>query len=168
MRSERVSARNTMKRAGWTLLAGMVLLAASPLAGQSSRTNFFVAVKGPTWGPDRPAVSAADTHCHDMAYSEGMGHLTWHVYLNGTSEHGEEGQIARARIGEGPWYNFRGVEIAANLDQLHSDGNNLSAESALTAYGQPVPEGVVIPTGSQLDGGDFSLGGPFFCFGLSG
>ena len=167
MRPKRVSARKLTKRAVWALVAGMVLFSAPPLAGQSEKMNFFVVVRGSSGGANTPAIWATDARCQNTAYGEGFGHLTWRVYLNGTAADGEEGEIARSRIGEGPWYNFRGAEIAADLDQLHSDGNNLSAESAVTVYGQPVPEGVLeIPPGSQLDGGGFSREGPFFCFGV--
>ena len=149
------------------LVVGMALFAAPPLAGQSQKMNFFVALEGPSWGADRPPVGVSDAFCHDEAYGEGFGHLTWRAYLTGTSADGEADQIARARVGAGPWFNFFGVEIAADLDQLHSDANNLSVESAITVRGQTAPEGVLeIPSGSQLDGTDFSREGPFFCFGV--
>ena len=57
--------------------------------------------------------------------------------------------------------------IAEDVAQLHSDDNNLWLQSAVTVRGQTAPEGVLeIPMGSQLDGGDFSRDGPFFCVGL--
>jgi hypothetical protein len=109
----------------------------------------------------------SDSQCTDLAYPEGFGHLNWRAYLTGTAADEEQGQIARARIGQGPWYNFYGVEIAADLDQLHSDDNNLWLESAVTVKGQGLAEGALeIPAGSQLDGSDFSRDGPFFCFGV--
>ncbi len=149
------------------LIVAMFFFAASPLAGHSSRMNFFVALEGPSYGANRPPVVVSDAFCYDEAYGEGLGHLTWRAYLTGTSADGEADQVARERIGEGPWYNFNGVEIAADLDQLHSDSNNLSVESAVTVRGQTAPEGVLeIPPGSQLDGTDFSREGPFFCFGV--
>ena len=149
------------------LIVAMVFFVASPLAGQSSRMNFFVALEGPSYGANRPPVGVSDAFCYDEAYGEGIGHLTWRAYLTGTAEDGEGDQIGRDRIGGGPWYNYRGDEIAADLDQLHSDSNNLSVESAITVRGQTAPEGVLeIPSGSQLDGTDFSREGPFFCFGF--
>ncbi len=163
MNPERFSARNMTKRMGWALMVGMVLFSAPPLAGQTQSMNFFVIVQGSTRASSSPAIYSTDARCQDAGYTEGFGHLTWRVYLTGTAADGEEGQIARGRIGEGPWFNARGVEIAANLDQLHSDGNNLSAETALTIYSQAVAEGLLeIPPGSQMDGGDFSREGPFF------
>ena len=149
------------------LIVAMVFFAASPLVGQSTLMNFFVALEGPSYGADRPPVGVTDAFCHDEAYGEGFGHLGWRAYLTGTSADGEAEEIARARIGEGPWYNYDGVQIAADLDQLHSDSNNLSVESAVTVRGQRAPEGgLEIPPGSQMDGTDFTREGPFFCFGL--
>ncbi len=155
------------RKMGRALAVGMVLFYALPLAGQTQNMNFFVAVEGATWGANRGAVMVSDSQCTDLAYPEGFGHLNWRAYLTGTAADEEQAQIARERIGQGPWYNFYGVEIAADLDQLHSDDNNLWLESAVTVKGQGLPEGAFeIPAGSQLDGSDFSRAGPFFCFGV--
>jgi hypothetical protein len=167
MRSEVVNAQGIATRMAWTVLVGMALFAAPPLAGQSSQMNFFVALEGPSWGANRPPIGVSDAFCFDEAYAEGFGQLTWHAYLTGTAADGEGDHVARERIGAGPWFNFYGVEIAANLDQLHSDENNLWLESAVTVRGQTAAEGALeIPPGSQLDGSDFSREGPFFCFGV--
>lgn len=167
MRSEAVSAPSISTRMVWTVVAGMALFAAAPLAGQSQKMNFFVAFEGPSWGANRPPIGVSDAFCFDEAYAEGFGQLTWHAYLTGTAADGEASQVARARIGEGPWFNYYGVEIATNLDQLHSDDNNLWIESAVSVRGQTAPEGVLeISPGSQLNGTDFSREGPFFCFGV--
>ena len=129
--------------------------------------NFFLVIQGPTFGADRGPVGVSDTHCYNLAYAEGFGHLTWHVYLTGTSADEEAGEVARERIGKGPWYNYYGIMIAKDLDQLHSDEINLWLESAVTVKGETAPEGVLeIPWGSELDGGDFSRDGPFLCFGV--
>ena len=144
------------------LIVGMALFAASPLAGQSTRMNFFVALEGPTWGANRPPVGVSDAQCTDLAYPQGLGHLNWRAYL---TNDGDEANTARLRIGTGPWFNFYGVEIAADLAQLHSDGNILSLETAVTVKGQ-APPALEIPAGSELDGGDYSRQGPFFCFGV--
>ena len=149
------------------LIVGMALFAASPLAGQSTRMNFFVALEGPTWGANQPPVGVSDAQCTDLAYAPGFGHLTWRAYITGTAAEGEEDQVAGGRIGAGPWYNYHGDLIAENLDQLHSDANSLSIESAVTVEGRSLPDGTLeIPPGSQLDGTDFARQGPFFCFGL--
>lgn len=143
----------------------------SPLPGlaQSPDMNFFVAVEGASWGADQPALEVSDTQCTDLGYAQGYGHLTWRAYLNGTAADGEGDQVARNRIGQGPWFNYYGVLIAEDLAQLHSDDNNLWSESAVTVVGEYPPEGSLeIPTGSQLDGSLFTRAGPFFCFGVPG
>ena len=149
------------------LIVGTTLIAASPLAWQSTRMNFFVAPEGPNWGANQPPVGVSDAQCTDLAYAPGFGHLAWRAYLTGTAADGEEDQVAKGRIGAGPWYNYHGDLIAENLDQLHSDANSLSIESAVTVEGRSLPDGTLeIPPGSQLDGTDFARQGPFFCFGL--
>ena len=45
---------------------------------------------------------------------------------------GDAGVSARDRIGKGPWTNAKGVVIAKNLDDLHSDHNNLTKQTALS------------------------------------
>jgi hypothetical protein len=167
MRSKGINAPDMTRGMGWALVVGMALFAAPPLSAQSQNMNFFVAEQGPSWGANRPGVDVSDAQCTDLGYPEGYGHLNWRAYLTGTAADSEEAKIARERIGPGPWYNYHGVEIATNLDQLHSDGNNLSLETAVTVKGRAFPEGTLeIPTGSELDGGDYSRQGPFFCFGV--
>lgn len=169
MRGEPDGTSDGATRLWAALVTWMVLFAVPPLAGQSSAMNFFVVLQGPTWGTDLAPVGVADAHCQELGYGEGFGHLAWRAYLTGTAADGEEDEIARDRIGEGPWYNYYRVVIAENVAQLHSDANNLWFESAVTVRGQTAPEGSFeIPEGSQLEGGDFSRDGPFFCFGVPG
>ncbi len=166
MRSDLVSAPAKPLKMGWALVVGLMLLSAAPVAGQSQNMNFFVAVQGPSWGATRPAVEVSDAQCTDLGYPEGFGHLNWRAYLTGTEADGEAEKVARERIGTGPWYNYYGVEIATDLSQLHSDGNSLSYETAVTVKGQGAPDSLEIPAGSELDGGDYLRQGPFFCFGV--
>jgi len=143
------------------LAATAFLPAGLAAQGQPSQNmNFFVAPTGPTVRPGQAALGLADQLCGTLAYAQGFGHLQWRAYLN------EGSQVARNRIGSGPWYNYYGVPIAESLAQLHSDDNNLWAESAVTVTGEYAPQGFVIPLGSQLDGGDFTPRGPFLCFGV--
>jgi hypothetical protein len=149
------------------LAAAVVLAPPTAASAQDLNMSFFVAPEGPSWGADQPALSVADQHCADLAYAQGYGHLTWHAYLNGSDAEGEGDQIARDRIGSGPWYNFYGVLIAENVEQLHTDDNNLWEESAVTVTGEYPPEGeLTIVWGSELDGGLYDRSGPYFCFGF--
>jgi hypothetical protein len=163
--------RASLLPARWALSVGLgavVLLAGSgrALEAQDSGMNFFVAPSGPTYGQTQPALRLNDQHCADLAYPLGFGHLRWAVYLNGVEADGEGGQVARDRIGPGPFINYYGAVIAENVAQLHSDENNLNAETAVTVTGDYAPDGFVIPKGSELDGSDFTRQGPFFCFGF--
>jgi len=65
---------------------------------------------------------------------------------------------ARDRIGSGPWYNYNGVMIARNVDDLYSDNNDLTKQTQLNEKGQITngrgddPNMHDILTGSQLNG----------------
>lgn len=66
---------------------------------------------------------------------------------------------AKDRIGTGPWFNAKGVMLAANLDQLHSrkgdaevfldeKGNKINGQWS----GSPSPNQHDILTGTKADG----------------
>lgn len=139
-----------------TRLFGVALLLAVaitvPAATQSSNMSFFITSAGPGDGANLGGLDGADRHCQMLA---GGGEKTWRAYLSTT---GAGGVNARDRIGSGPWHNYGGVEIASNVDNLHSDDNNLTKETQLNEMGQIVngrgdtPNMHDILTGSQLDG----------------
>jgi hypothetical protein len=53
---------------------------------------------------------------------------------------GNQKQVdARDRIGKGPWYNVKGVEIAASVDELHSENPKMSKVTNLTEKGEVNP-----------------------------
>ena len=152
----------THTRFRWAALAAVATLS-SPVgssAQASTQMNFFVASQSAAFGADQPALVVADQVCATLGYGAGLGNLTWKAYLS------EGRERARDRIGSGPWYNYYGVLIAESLAQLHSDGNNLWEESAVTEAGDYPPEGLALPKGSELDGSLYTRAGPFFCFGL--
>jgi hypothetical protein len=99
-----------------------------------------------------------------LAAAAGAGNKTWRAYLSLT--HPALTINARDRIGTGPWYNQKGVLIARNVEELHSDSNNITGATALTEKGNminPVPRGNApnrhdILTGSQPDGTAFPAG----------
>ena len=68
---------------------------------------------------------------------------------------------ARDRIGKGPWQNVKGAMIAKDVADLHSAGNNLTKETALTEKGEvnngigDKPNRHDVLTGSQPDGTAF-------------
>lgn len=104
---------------------------------QTKKMSFFVTSAGPGNGADLGGLAGADRHCQALAESVGAGKRTWHAYLSTTAVGGGKTISARDRIGRGPWYNAKGVRIAANLDELHRD-NNLNKATALTEKGEVV------------------------------
>jgi hypothetical protein len=141
-------------------LSLLALLTPVGLQAQNIEMNFFVAAEGASWGADQSALYVSDTQCNDLAYARGFGHFEWRAYLSD----GEE--TARDRIGSGPWINYYGVVIAESVEQLHSNENNLSAETAVTQEGEYAPESLALPAGSKLEGSLYDRAGPFFCFGV--
>ena len=65
---------------------------------------------------------------------------------------------ARDRIGSGPWYNAKGIAIAQNLEDLHSENAKTGKEGSLNEKGGEVngrgdaPNMHDIITGSTLNG----------------
>ena len=134
------------------------------------RMSFFLTSTGPGNGADLGGLTGADRHCQMLAAAVGVGNHTWRAYLN-TSASGDQPAInARDRIGDGPWYNSKGVRIAQNVADLHSDAKadsdryrrqNLTKETQLSEKGEVIngrgdtPNRHDILTGSQLDGSAF-------------
>jgi hypothetical protein len=146
------------------VLAGTALLTLSPLAGASAEQagmSFLVTSVGSGKGADLGGTAGADAHCQALAEAVGAGGKTWHAYL---STSGDGAQNARDRIGAGPWVNAKGEQIAANVDELHSDANKLTKATALTEKGEIVkgrgdqPNQHDVLTGSQPDGTAFAAG----------
>jgi hypothetical protein len=150
------------------LLAGAAMLfAAIPGAqAQDNPMSFFVTSVGPGKGGDLGGLEGADAHCQALAEAAGAGGKTWRAYL---STSGEGAVNARDRIGSGPWVNAKGVEIAANVDELHAETNKINKETALDENGNMVkgrgdePNQHDILTGSQRDGTAFPAGEDMTC-----
>src|SRR6185503_20682670 len=85
-------------------------------------------------------LAGADATCQRLAAAAGQGNRTWRAYL---STQGQGAVNARDRIGNGPWFNAKGVRIAANLADLHGDverdRNLLQIETTLTEKGEAIP-----------------------------
>jgi hypothetical protein len=138
-------------------LAGACALLAlgGMLAGASAQDapmTFFVTSTGPGDGANLGGLAGADAHCQSLAAAAGAGELTWRAYL------GAEGVDPRDRIGQGPWHNANGVQIAENVEALHSDANAINKDNGLTETGEVVngrgddPNRHDILTGANADG----------------
>jgi hypothetical protein len=139
------------------VIAGFVLALMAPTSSkvdaQGNTMSFFITSAGPGKGGDLGGIAGADAHCAALAKAAGApGNRVWRAYLSTDKEH------AKDRIGTGPWFNAKGVQVASSVADLHSDNNKLSKDNSLTEKGAVVngrgdkPNQHDILTGSNLDG----------------
>lgn len=128
-------------------------------AGEMAVTlGFFVSSDTSKTG-NLGGLAGADSRCQTLANAAGFTKKTWHAYLS--AEHGDgAGPVnARDRIGTGPWYNAKGVLVAADVASLHArkgdaevfldeHGNKINGQWP----GSPAPVEHDILTGSKEDG----------------
>lgn len=125
---------------------------ASEVDAQGNTMSFFITSTNAGKGGDLGGLAGADAHCAVLAKAAGAGNRQWRAYLSTATVH------AKDRIGAGPWFNAKGVQVATNAADLHSDNNKLSKENSLTEKGAVVngrgdtPNQHDILTGSNLDG----------------
>ena len=90
-----------------------------------------------------------------------MGSKTWRAYLSveRDADNGNRPTDARSRIGNGPWFNAKGVMVASNVTELHTrkgDSTVFVDERGQPINGQwtgsPAPVEHDIMTGSAADG----------------
>ena len=108
-------------RQGLILAAAVVLTLQSGALLAQSKTplGFFITSAGTGDGANLGGMAGADAICQKLAAAAGAGNRTWRAYLSGV-ENGEPVN-AHDRIGPGPWYNAKGVEIAQNVAELHGE-----------------------------------------------
>lgn len=144
-----------------TRIALLALLIATPLAAQQNTMSFFITSAGPGDGANLGGLAGADAKCKQLADASGVAGAsgkTWHAYLSAKASGGQPAVNAKDRIGNGPWYNAKGVMVAQNVADLHSDNNKLGKENSLTEKGMPVngrgdtPNQHDILTGSLMTG----------------
>jgi hypothetical protein len=149
-----------MTKRRWILVSVLAALAApgAAMAQDASKMSFFITSVGSGKGGDLGGLEGADKHCQQLASAVGAGNKTWRAYLSAAPQGGKPAVHARDRIGKGPWFNAKGVQVAANVDDLHSDNNKLSKENSLTEKGTVVngrgdtPNQHDILTGSTAEG----------------
>jgi hypothetical protein len=138
-----------------TLLLILLLGAAvaAPMLAQNQPMSFFVSSTGSGNGGNLGGLDGADKLCQSLAAKAGAGSRTWRAYLSTSNPDVH----ARERIGTGPWHNAKGVLIAANVAELHSDKANINNDTALDEQGRPInaqgaPNRHDILTGSTVEG----------------
>ena len=134
---------------------GVVLIAmvSRPITAQGQSMSFFVSSTGPGMGGNLGGLAGADKHCQTLAAKAGAGNRTWRAYLSTSMPDVN----ARDRIGTGPWHNAKGILIASNIEELHSEKANINNDTALDEQGRTInsqgaPNRHDILTGSTVDG----------------
>ena len=151
------------KRLLWAcaLVAATVVTASQFSLSQqapASGVTFFITSAGTGDGANLGGLAGADAHCQKLAAAAGSTGRTWRAYLSAAGSGNQAAVNARDRIGRGPWQNVKGVVVATNVDDLHSDKNKLSKENSITEKGATVngrgdtPNTHDILTGSDMNG----------------
>jgi len=134
---------------------------AQPTPPQFPNMTFFITSVGGPQGANFGGLEGADRHCQTLAAKAGAGGKTWRAYLSTQAVGGATAVNARDRIGKGPWVNATGVQIAASVEDLHSDNNKLTAATSVAETGRLIPSRLYtvnqhdILTGTQADGTAF-------------
>ena len=134
--------------------AAALVAACASMMPEDKSMSFFITSTNPGQGGNLGGLSGADAHCQKLATAAGAGNKTWRAYVSTENPP----MNARDRIGKGPWYNAKGVMIAANLDDLHGAGNKIDKANGLNEKGGATngrgdtPNTHDIMTGSTPDG----------------
>lgn len=134
----------------------------------AEKLSFFITSAGTGNGANLGGLDGADKHCQGLATAVGSK-KTWRAYLSAAPADGKPAVNAKDRIGKGPWYNAKGVMVAKDVADLHSDSNKLSKENSITEKGEVVngrgdtPNQHDMLTGSQMDGTAFTDGADHTC-----
>ena len=148
--------------------------ATGPAKEAQAKMGFFITSHGPGDGAKLGGLAGADAHCQKLAGAAGAGDRTWRAYLSAGSSGDQPAVNARDRIGAGPWHNAKGVQVAGDVADLHSENNRLSKENSLTELGEVVkgrgdtPNEHDILTGTREDGSAFNDGDDHTCQNWTG
>lgn len=128
--------------------------------------TFFVTSVGIGNGGNLGGLAGADSHCQMLAQAAGAaGNKTWHAYLSTQASGNQPAVNARDRIGQGPWHNAIGAEVAPNLVELHGEsgqGSPVTRTVALNEKGRLVDKHDIL-TGTQSNGMAFTDGMDHTC-----
>lgn len=130
-------------------LATLTAVKEAPLPPPANRMSFFVTSRSPEHGGKLGGLAGADRLCQNLAKAAGAGDRTWRAYLS-TSFKEQPAVNAGDRIGAGPWYNAKGLQVARGFADLHTR-KGLDPALLLTERGE-VAANVKILTGTRPDG----------------
>jgi hypothetical protein len=142
----------SMRKTLTVFILALCAAVAAPMFAQN-QLSFFVSSTGSGNGGNLGGVAGADKLCQSLAAKAGAGARTWRAYLSTSNPDVH----ARDRIGTGPWHNAKGVLIASNVAELHSEKANINNDTALDEQGRPInaqgaPNRHDILTGSTVEG----------------
>ena len=108
-----------------------------PEAGMSTTESSFFVSSDKSMTGNLGGLDGADARCDRLAKAADLPTHEWRAYLS--VEKGENGEAvnARDRIGQGPWVNVKGVEVAADLDALHMRTGD--ADVFIDEHGEKIP-----------------------------
>lgn len=147
------------------LVSLIAILGALPAAAQiDSSLGFFITSVGLGKGGNLGGLAGADAHCLKLAGEAGSTRSNWRAYLSTQAVGTVPAVNARDRIGTGPWFNAKKVQVAESVADLHSPDNRLNKANSLTEAGAVVkgrgdsPNQHDILTGSHADGTAYVAG----------
>ena len=133
--------------------------AQAPQPPQFPNMSFFITSTPGANGANFGGLEGADQHCQTLAARAGAGAKTWRAYLSQQAMGGKTAINARDRIGNGPWQNVAGVQIAASVADLHDPAKaNINVNTGLTETNRMVMSRLFmvnyhdILTGTNADG----------------
>ena len=130
---------------------GVLVIGLTACSGREM--SFFVTSARTGDGGNLGGLAGADAHCLKLATAAGSRKREWRAYLSATATSTTGAVNARDRIGLGPWFNSKGIEIAATLDDLHGPTNKLGGRTSVDEHLNFVPANEHdILTGSNADG----------------
>src|SRR5262245_29608702 len=118
-----------MKKHFATAVIVILSIGATAAFAQTPTPNmsFFITSSNPKGG-NLGGLVGADALCQSLARAVGSN-KAWRAYLSTSTVD------AKTRIGNGPWFNFKGQQIASSVADLHSANNKISAATSLTEKG---------------------------------
>ena len=146
--------------------------ATEPAREEQAKLGFLITSRGPGDGANLGGLVGADALCRMPAEAAGAGDRTWRARLSAGPSGNQPAVNARDRIGADPWHNAKGVQVAGDVADSHSENNKLSKDNSLTKQGGngrgDTPNEHDILSGTQDDGSAFSDGEDDTCGNWTG
>ena len=104
----------------------------------NSSPSFFVSSTRSSTG-NLGGLRGADATCQSLAAAAGFANWTWRAYLSveRDADNNNGPTDARTRIGNGPWFNAKGMLVANDVAELHARRGDSTV--FVDERGQPIP-----------------------------